>query len=135
MNRWWMEFPRALFWRVIKDVREARTMKKLNRSSKNSSNRAVARCSLYSDFEGTIVLPEISYKDWVLPMVKDQNRFLEDYRSRLENAREKRTTEAWRKYLDLYVGLFRIRDFVRVYAYLKIFPEFYERIQFLKLPR
>jgi hypothetical protein len=83
----------------------------LNRSNNSSSIHKVARHTLYSDFEGTLVLPEISYKEWALPKVKDPNRFLKDYSSRLESAREKRTPEAWKNYLDLYVGLLSVNDF------------------------
>ncbi len=66
---------------------------------------------LFSDFEGTLVVPEISYKEWVLPKVSEREKFETEYDRRLKKAREERSAKAWEDYLGLYFGLFSFQDF------------------------
>lgn len=79
---------------------------------------------LFSDFEGTIVLPEISYKDWVMSRVKDRAQFVSEWGRRLEQTRKDRSSKSWESYLDLYSGLFTQQDFRDIsmkYSLNKIF--------------
>lgn len=88
---------------------------------------------LFSDFEGTIVLPEISYKDWVISRVKDRAQFESEWGKRLEQARKDRSPKSWESYLDLYSGLFTQQDFYDIsmkYSLNKIFESWCTR--FLK---
>lgn len=79
---------------------------------------------MFSDFEGTIVLPEVSYKEWVYSRIKDKPRFELEWGKRLEQAKEDRSLQAWERYLDLYSGLFTQEDFRDIsmkYSLNKIF--------------
>ena len=89
--------------------------------------------NIFSDFEGTFVLPEISYKEWVLPRVEDKPKFETEWGKRLEQAKNERTMQAWEHYLDLYSGLFTLQDFKDIsakYSLNKIFESWCAR--FLK---
>ena len=57
------------------------------------------------------MLPEISYKDWVVSRVKDRTQFESEWGKRLEQARKDRSTKSWESYLDLYSGVFAQQDF------------------------
>ena len=79
---------------------------------------------LFSDFEGTIVLPEVSYRDWVASRVEDREKFEAEWTSRLNRANEQRSIQAWESYLDLYSKLFTLKDFKEIslkYSLNKIF--------------
>lgn len=69
---------------------------------------------LFSDYEGTLVLPEISYKDWVLPRVEDKDRFLAEYEARRSRARSEGTPKAQAEYLNIYSKLFTLDDFKQI---------------------
>ena len=88
---------------------------------------------LFSDFEGTLVLPEISYKEWALQKVSDKAKFLSEYETRLSRARMERTVQAWENYLTLYAKVFTTSDFKEIssmYSINNIFLSWYKR--FLK---
>lgn len=88
---------------------------------------------VFSDFEGTIVSPEISYKDWALPRTADHEAFKADYDSRMERVRRELSPEAWKNYLELYTKIFSIEDFKEIsskYEINKIFESWCTR--FLK---
>ncbi|MDG6996563.1 MAG: hypothetical protein JRN52_11635 [Nitrososphaerota archaeon] len=88
---------------------------------------------LFSDFEGTIVLPEVSYRDWVSSRVEDREKFETEWESRLKRAKEEWSTSAWESYLDLYSKLFTLKDFKEIslkYSINKIFESWCSR--FLK---
>lgn len=85
---------------------------------------------LFSDYEGTLVIPEISYKDWVLPKVEDKDRFLAEYEVRRNRARNEGTAEAQAQYLNLYSKLFTLEDFKQIslkYAMNKAFASWCKR--------
>jgi hypothetical protein len=88
---------------------------------------------LFSDFEGTIVLPEISYKEWIASRVIDISQFESEWGKRLDQAKKDRLPKSWESYLDLYSGLFTQQDFQdisRKYSLNKLFESWSTR--FLK---
>lgn len=88
---------------------------------------------LFSDFEGTVVLPEVSYKDWVSSRVEDKAKFESEWKKLLQQAKDERSTQAWERYLNLYSGLFTSQDFKAIserYSLNRIFESWCAR--FLK---
>lgn len=88
---------------------------------------------LFSDFEGTIVLPEVSYRDWVSSRVPEKEKFEAECADRLKRAREAQSIQAWENYLDIYSKLFTLQDFKEIslkYSMNKIFESWCKR--FLK---
>jgi hypothetical protein len=69
---------------------------------------------LFSDYEGTLVFPEISYKDWVLPRVEDKDKFLAEYEIKRNRARSDGTPDAQAEYLNLYSKLLTLDDFRQI---------------------
>lgn len=105
----------------------------MDRARSERSFQRPAFYELFSDFEGTLVLPEISYKDWAMQKVSDKAKFLSEYDTRLGRAREERTIQAWGNYLSLYAKVFTTADFKEIsskYAINNIFLSWYKR--FLK---
>ncbi len=92
-------------------MQNARSARSATRSSSSSFSY-----ELFSDFEDTLVVPEISYKEWVLPRVADRERFEAEYENRREKAREERSTRAWENYLNLYARLLSAQDFKEMSA-------------------
>lgn len=66
---------------------------------------------VFSDFEGTIVLPEVSYKDWVSSRAENKANFESEWDVRLQQVKRERSIQTWEHYLDLYSGLFTVQDF------------------------
>ena len=69
---------------------------------------------LFSDYEGTLVFPEISYKDWVLPRVEDKDKFLAEYEIKRNRSRSDGTPDAQAEYLNLYSKLLTLDDFRQI---------------------
>lgn len=85
---------------------------------------------VFSDFEGTIVLPEISYKEWILPKVSERREFEVDYEARMSRVRQERSVEAWKNYLELYSKLLSVNDFkeiASIYSMNRIFQSWCAR--------
>ena len=105
----------------------------MNRARSERSFQRPAFYELFSDFEGTLVLPEIPYKDWALEKVTEKAKFLHEYETRLSRARAERTVQAWGNYLSLYARIFAEVDFKEIsgkYSINNIFLSWYKR--FLK---
>jgi hypothetical protein len=89
--------------------------------------------NLFSDFEGTVVLPEVSYKEWVSQRIEEKAKFESEWEKRLQQAKKERTVQVWERYLDLYSGLFTLQDFKDIsakYSLNKVFESWCAR--FLK---
>lgn len=105
----------------------------MDRSRSERSFQKPVFYELFSDFEGTLVLPEIPYKDWALEKVTEKAKFLHEYETRLSRARAERTVQAWVDYLTLYAKVFNVSDFKEIsskYSINNIFLSWYKR--FLK---
>lgn len=86
--------------------------------------------NIFADFEGTLVLPEVSYKEWVLPRVGDKPKFESEWERRLEQTKNERSIQAYERYLDLYSGLLTLQDFKDIsakYSLNKIFESWCTR--------
>lgn len=89
-----------------------------------------SQSNLFSDFEGTVALPEVSYKDWVSSRVEDIAKFEVEWGKRLQQAKDQRNAQAWEHYLNLYSGLFTLQDFKAIsakYSLNKIFESWCAR--------
>ena len=89
-----------------------------------------SQSNLFSDFEGTVVLPEVSYKEWVYSRVEDKAKFESEWEKLLQQAKKERSAQAWESYLNLYTGLFTLQDFKDIsekYSFNKMFESWCTR--------
>ncbi|MGI0091265.1 MAG: hypothetical protein ACREBS_06110 [Nitrososphaerales archaeon] len=82
---------------------------------------------IFSDFEGTIAVPEISYKEWVKKKRASPEvgrKMDEEYEKRMNRVRSERSTESWTGYLKMYSNLLSAEDFKQMALEYSLNPVF-----------
>ena len=81
---------------------------------------------IFSDFEGTIAVPEISYKEWAKKKVSPELRseIYEEYENRMSRVRAERSIQSWTEYLKMYSDLLSVEDFKQMAMEYSLNPTF-----------
>lgn len=71
---------------------------------------------IFSDFEGTIGVPKISYKEWVKARSPEptKSKIEDEFNKRMGKVSKVRTAESWADYLVMYSGLLTSDDFEQI---------------------